>query len=86
MYVQEKGHVYLVVNMGGPLTLGHVYGVYSTREIAEAKARSERLKSLFDDEDGYIAVLKKSIEGPSVKNKLILEALDHRPGLLAVTK
>jgi hypothetical protein len=73
MHIQEKGHVYVVINMGSILTHGHVYGVYSTREIAEAKARSERLKSLFDDDEGYVAVLKKSIEGPTLKNHTIVE-------------
>ena len=73
MHVQEKGHVYIVVNMGSILTHGYVYGVYSTREIAEAKARKERLKGLFDDDEGYIAVLKKSIEGPTLANRVIGE-------------
>lgn len=88
MHVQEKAHVYLVVNMGDAVNLGQVIGVYTTREIADNVARKHKLRQLFDVEEssGYIAVLKKSIEGPSVKTKTLIEPLAHRPGLLAVLK
>lgn len=88
MHVQEKAHVYLVVNMGDAVHLGQVLGVYTTRQIADDVARKHKIKQLFDAEEnsGYIAVLKKSIEGPSVKTKTIIEPLAHRPGLLAVLK
>lgn len=76
MYVNEKGYVYVVVEHHNPDVPGHsaiVHGVYSTKFIAEMKRLKLSLDALWSDKPrGYIAVLKKTIEGPSIKVKAVI--------------
>lgn len=92
MYINNKAHVYLVLQHSYTFYKGGVqythdavlHGVYSTREIAQRVALKVQISSIVDGHAGYVAVLKKSIAGPSIKPSLVVKRA--KGGHLLLTK
>lgn len=58
----EHGYIFIVLECHKHKKLEKIHGVYTTRSIAQKKA----LKVMDKNPDhGYVAVLKKTIEGPT---------------------
>jgi hypothetical protein len=84
MFIFKKPHVFFVLeypkSKGSVIINGesthlysdpYIHGVYSTREIADNKVA--KLKYRYGSGLGYVAVLKKTIEGPRVRYESVFE-------------
>lgn len=69
IYQIEKPYVYVVVEHATRKNDAVLHGVYTDKWIAEQKSEWVREKRLEKKQPlGYVAVLKKPIEGPGIMN------------------